>query len=195
MRTEAQLYSRVTSKLSELVPIKNIEVQKDDIRQLLILVVEEKTGVKIPARSLSDGTLRFLTLCILGEDPESEGLICMEEPENGIHPAKIPAMIDLLRRLAVDVDELLSKDNPMRQLIIATHSPLLVQLQNKDDILFAMEATVKGRTGEPASTLRCRPLSGTWRCGENEKGIGIGTILAYLTTPPGAQLSIMAFDL
>ena len=186
-----RLFSRVASTLSELVPIKRIKVERDEIRQLLILLVEEKSGIEIPARSLSDGTLRFLTLCILGEDPESEGLICMEEPENGIHPAKIEAMINLLRQLSVDVDEKINHENPMRQLIIATHSPLLVQLQKEDDLLFAMEATIKGTGGEPVNTLRCRPLSGTWRCDETEKGIGKATILAYLTTAPGAQISLI----
>ena len=186
-----RLFARVASTLSELVSIRRIKVERDEVRQLLILLVEENSGIEIPARSLSDGTLRFLTLCILGEDPESEGLICMEEPENGIHPAKIQAMIDLLRQLAVDVNEKINPENPMRQLIIATHSPLLVQLQNEEDILFAMEATIKGADGAPIGTLRCRPLSGTWRCNETEKGIGKGTILAYLTTAPGAQISLI----
>jgi len=189
-----RLFSRIASTLSDLVPIKSITVKRDEIRQLLILFVEEKSGIEIPARSLSYGTLRFLTLCILGEDTESEGLICMEEPENGIHPAKIGAMIDLLRQLAVDTSIKIDEENPMRQLIIATHSPLLVQLQNKDDILFAMESTIKGTNGAPIDTLRCRPLSDTWRCNETEKGIGMGTILAYLTTAPGAQLSLTDFE-
>lgn len=185
-----KLYSRIASTLSDLVPIRSIEVERDDVRQLLILVVKEKSGIKIPARSLSDGTLRFLTLAILGEDPESEGLICMEEPENGIHPAKIQAMVDLLRELVVDVTEPVSEENSMRQLIVATHSPHLVQLQNKNDLLFAVETTIKGEGGKASNTLRCRPLSDTWRCSESEKGIGISPILAYLSVPSGAQLSI-----
>lgn len=197
LQTESpeRLYSRVASTLSGLVPIKQIEVEKDDVRQLLILVVEEKSGVKIPARSLSDGTLRFLALSILGEDIESEGLICMEEPENGIHPAKIQAMINLLRQLVVNVDEPIGDENKMRQLIIATHSPNLVQLQNRDDLLFAMEAMIKGDSDKPIDTLRCRPLSDTWRCSEQESGIGISTILAYLSLAPGAQISIPEFNI
>ena len=79
-----RVYSRIAAKLSELVPITDVRIDIDPVRQLLILVVQEESGVLLPARSVSDGTLRFLSLCILGEDPESEGLICMEEPENGI---------------------------------------------------------------------------------------------------------------
>ncbi|MEZ5586277.1 MAG: AAA family ATPase [Sedimenticolaceae bacterium] len=192
---DLKVYSRVATRLSDLVSIKKVRVEKDDVRQLLILMVEEKTGIKIPARSLSDGTLRFLTLCILGEDPESEGLICMEEPENGIHPAKMEAMVELLRSLVVDAQEKAGVDNPLRQLIIATHSPLLVQLQKKDDVLFAVEVSIKGNSGRAVDTIRCRPLSKTWRCDERESGVGIGTILSYLTTPPGAQISLLEFGL
>ena len=37
---------------------------------------------------------------------------------------------------------------------------------------------------------RCRPLSGTWRCYDAERGIEETAILAYLTTPPGAQIKL-----
>ncbi len=77
--TSGRLMARVTSRLADLVPVSSIEVKRDEVRQLLYLVARERSGVEIPARSLSDGTMRFLTLCVLGEDPEATGLICMEE--------------------------------------------------------------------------------------------------------------------
>jgi len=116
-----------------------LRVDIDNTRQLLTLQVEELNGVHLPAASLSDGTLRFLTLAILRADPKADGLICIEEPENGIHPAKILEMVRLLRDLAVDPMEEPSTDNPLRQVIIATHSPIFVQLQNHDDLLFAID--------------------------------------------------------
>ena len=97
-----QVSARVANRVSELVGVPKIEIAIDDVRQLLSLQVREQSGVTLPARSLSDGTLRFLTLCILAEDPKTRGVICMEEPENGIHPAKLEAMVNLLRDLAVD---------------------------------------------------------------------------------------------
>lgn len=187
---DARVYARIASRLSELVPISEVRVQRDDVRQLLALSVRETAGTELPSRSLSDGTLRFLALSVLGEDPESHGVICMEEPENGIHPAKMQAMAVLLRSLAVNPWEAPGPDNPMRQVIVATHSPALVQLQNPDDLLFAVGAKVRGEGGVLTDTLRCRPLTGTWRCTETERGVGLGTLLAYLTTPPGAQVSL-----
>ena len=184
------IYSRIATQLSDLVPIRGIEVERDDVRQLLILMAEENSGIKLPARSLSDGTLRFLTLCILAEDSEADGLLCMEEPENGIHPAKISAMVSLLKDLVVDTNEVVGPENTIRQLIIATHSPYLVQLQNPSDVLLALYVSTRNKRGESVNTMRCKPLSRTWRCNDSEKGVGLATIVAYLSNPPGAQISL-----
>ena len=184
-----QVTARVATRLSELVGVPKIEIAIDEVRQLLSLQVREKSGVTLPARSLSDGTLRFLTLCILAEDPTTRGVICMEEPENGIHPAKVEAMVALLRDLAVDPHEEPELTNPFRQVIIATHSPYFVQLQEPDDLLLATEVEVKGPNGKPSTTLRCNPLSNTWRAAQGQ-GIGQLSIIDYLVQPPSARFQL-----
>jgi predicted ATPase len=186
----SDVFADIATRVAELVPITDVEVDIDEVRQLLTLVVREQSGVRLPAASLSDGTLRFLTLAVLLADPESEGLICIEEPENGIHPAKMDQMVNLLRDLAVDPEVAPGPDNPFRQVVVATHSPVFVQLQRPDDLLFAVEARVKGPDGLPARTLRCRPLHNAWRAKTGEPAVGMATILAYLSSPPGAQLEI-----
>lgn len=184
------VFSAVALRLRELVPISEIDVEVDEVRKLLTVVAEESTGVRLPAASLSDGTLRFLTLAVMVADAEANGVLCIEEPENGIHPAKMGEMVRLLRDLAVDAGKCPGTENPFRQVIVATHSPVFVQLQNQDDLLFATEAKVKGRDGHPVRTLRCRPLENTWRAKAGETSVGLGTILAYLSAPPNAQLTL-----
>lgn len=191
---EENLYARVASRLAELVPVRDVKVDVDNVRRLLTLKVQEKSGVWLPARSLSDGTLRFLALCVLREDPTFRGLVCLEEPENGIHPEKIPAMLDLLRDLVVDADETTSGDNPLRQVIVATHSPHFVQHlydSHKDDLLFATDAKILGPSKRPVSVLRCLPFEGTWRAARAERPVGLGRVLTYLTTPRGSQASLL----
>lgn len=183
------IYATIASRLADLVPVSDIRVDVDNVRQLLTLQVQEQNGVRLPAASLSDGTLRFLTLTVLLTDPLALGVICIEEPENGIHPAKMDEMSLLLRELAVDPDEQPGPENPFRQVIVATHSPAFVQLQNPDDLLFAIEASVK-KDEAVVKTLRCRPIDGTWRAKEGEPSVGKASILAYLSSPPGAQLQL-----
>lgn len=69
----------------------------------------------IPATRLSDGTLRYLCLLAILCDPEPPPLICIEEPELGLHPDILPKVADLL----VAASE-------RTQLLVTTHSDILV---------------------------------------------------------------------
>ncbi|MBF8792231.1 AAA family ATPase [Pseudomonas monteilii] len=188
-RRDDNVYSRIASRLSEIVPTSDLRVDVDQVRQLLTVEVKERSGAFLPARALSDGTLRFLSLCIMSEDPDFKGLLCFEEPENGIHPAKMSFMLSLLKELAVDALEPTGEDNPMRQILIATHSPVLVKLESVDDLIFADIVKVKGPNGKPASTIRCKSLKGSWRSKAGGENIEKASIVSYLTLPPDSQIS------
>jgi predicted ATPase len=190
-----EVYNGVATLLSNLVDVVGVRVDRDDRRQLLTLEVQQPKGGFLPARSLSDGTLRFLALCIMGKDPTIEGVLCMEEPENGIHPERIPAMVELVRGLAFDRQKAPSETNPFRQVIVNTHSPLFVQLQNAEDLLFAKSVTIRGPNGQPERAVRLLPVRGdihskNWRIDESMQCVGRTEIMHYLTTPVGGQLTI-----
>lgn len=69
----------------------------------------------IPATRLSDGTLRYLCMLAILCDPAPPPLICIEEPELGLHPDILPKLADLLNAAS-----------ERTQLIITTHSDILV---------------------------------------------------------------------
>lgn len=72
-------------------------------------LVEE--DFSIPAIRLSDGTLRYLCLLAILVDPNPPRLICLEEPELGLHP-------DLIHKVA----DLIVEASGRTQLIVTTHS-------------------------------------------------------------------------
>jgi predicted ATPase len=188
-----RVYARVAGRLADLtgVSVRSLHVDEDDVRELLTVQLTEASGLTLPARSLSEGTLRFLALCVLLEDSSVSGLFCMEEPENGIHPANLEAMVDLVRDLAVDADEAPGPDNPFRQVVINTHSPSIVQLVHPRDLLFAETAMRKAPDDSLALALQLRPLTGTWRANITDvPPVTKADILPYLTTPSGALLSL-----
>ena len=80
------------------------------------LFVHER-GMKqpIPATRLSDGTLRYLCLLAVLLHPTPPPLVCIEEPELGMHPDIIPTLADLIVAAS-----------QRTQLIITTHSDALV---------------------------------------------------------------------
>lgn len=186
---EERVYSEIVQRLSHLVDVKAIRVIRNDQLDTLTLEMQQPGGAFLPARSLSDGTLRFLALCILHRDPRVGGLLCMEEPENGIHPERIPAMVDLVRGLAVDPECPPGEGNPVRQVLVNTHSPAFVQLQRPQDLLFAKPATVRGPRGLPARTVRLLPVRGPggWR---GVPDVARAEILAYLSKPAGSQMTL-----
>jgi len=188
------IYARIVSRLRQLtgVDVASIEVDADDSRELLTLRLRERSGREIPARSLSEGTLRFLALCVMHEDAAFGGVICMEEPENGIHPANIAAMVRLVRDLAVDPEDEPGPNNPLRQVIINTHSPAIVTLVGNDDLLMA-STEICNDNGFERPALRLRPMRESWRAdGNGATPIGKADLIPYLTAPPGAQISLDA---
>jgi predicted ATPase len=120
--------------LSSLYP--GIEGFHIDIDEGLVQLLLAERKYNIPATRLSDGTLRYLCLLAILCHPDPPPLVCMEEPELGLHPDVLPG----LARLMVSASE-------RCQLIVTTHSDILV------DAL----------TETPESVIVCEKLDGKTR--------------------------------
>lgn len=104
---------RVVSKLRELydgVTGLHIHVEAGNVQ-----VVVQEGSVSVPATRLSDGTLRYLCLLAILCDPSPPPLVCLEEPELGLHPDILPGLARLLREASARC-----------QLIVTTHSDVIV---------------------------------------------------------------------
>lgn len=77
----------------------------------------------LPAKSLSDGTLRLLALTILAYLPNDSQTYLIEEPENGIHPRGIQAIYQSLSSIYDG------------QVFLATHSPVFLSLAKPSELL------------------------------------------------------------
>jgi len=99
--------------LSSLYPeIKDFEI---DIGGGWVQLLMTEREYSIPATRLSDGTLRYLCLLAILCHPDPPPLVCLEEPELGLHP-------DVLPNLA----KLMLSASERCQLIVTTHSDILV---------------------------------------------------------------------
>lgn len=114
----------ISRKLNSFLPnFIEVDVVDDNENKQYLIKLKDVDKKEFSSRVLSEGTLRILALCILEFDEKHTGLLCFEEPENGIHPFRIKAMTELLKDLSVDFNEV---EVPLRQVIINTHSPVLV---------------------------------------------------------------------
>jgi predicted ATPase len=116
--------------LTEVVPST-----RGGITQLYVR--EEGVSEPFSSTSLSDGTLRLLCLLAILLDPTPPPpLVCIEEPEVGLHP-------DAIRMVA----DLLIEASSMTQLIVTTHSPALVDaLSDQPDSVVVCERDLDGFT-------------------------------------------------
>lgn len=82
-----------------------------------IQVFLHQSGLKhpVPATRLSDGTLRYICLLTVLCHPTPPEIVCIEEPELGLHPDVLPLIADLL-----------IEASNRTQLFVTTHSDVLV---------------------------------------------------------------------
>ncbi|MDR0902428.1 MAG: AAA family ATPase [Opitutaceae bacterium] len=98
-----------------------------------INLFEDGLDSPVPATRLSDGTIRFLALLAILLSADRHPLVCIEEPELGLHPDALPILADLLKEASEKT-----------QLVVTTHS----------------DALVSEFSDQPESVLVCEHMAG-----------------------------------
>ncbi|MDX2282539.1 MAG: AAA family ATPase [Bacteroidia bacterium] len=145
---EPGLISDIALDMSRLIPgIRDLDVREDEQEKKYTVSMTMEDGRVFSSLVLSEGTLRLLALATLKHDPQHRGVLCFEEPENGVHPKRIGQVVRLLRGLSTQFAEEADAPFPARQVLINTHSPLLVgevcqmpQVAARGLVLFARQA-------------------------------------------------------
>lgn len=119
--------AHLRTALDDLVDIVTIERPEDKHRYM---VYEYSGGLKVPSWMVSDGTLRLTALTLPAYLDDLRGIYLIEEPENGIHPRAVSTIYDSLSSVY------------SAQVLLATHSPVVLSAAKMDDVLcFAKDDT------------------------------------------------------
>lgn len=116
----ARWLGHLRTALPDLINVETVE-REDDRHRYLVLCYEG--GLRVPSWMASDGTLRLLALTLPAYLPEISGVYLIEEPENGIHPRAVETMFQSLSSV-YDA-----------QILLATHSPIILSMAEATDIL------------------------------------------------------------
>ncbi len=163
----ATVCTEAANQLARLVRgVTDLRVRADEARQHHVVEVRFRdSDVWMPPRALSEGTLRYLALVTMQMDQRSSRVLCIEEPENGIEPSGVPDLMALLRDYAVDPQEPAGDaDNPLRQVVLNSHSRDVVGALNADEVLFV--ESVQGPDGRGAQ-IRSVDYADVWRPDEH----------------------------
>jgi len=108
-------FEAVEKAMHSLIPsVTGIRTEVNKVGEVELSLLEG--NIPMPARVISEGTLRVLGLLAMSGAKEPPALIGFEEPENGVHPRRIRDIAKILTSRAESGDT---------QLIITTHSPIL----------------------------------------------------------------------
>jgi predicted ATPase len=161
--------SDIAADLNDLIPgISRLDAELHKASQEYRIELTMRDGLPFSSRVVSDGTLRVLALLTLLHDPRHRGLICFEEPENGVHPARLKPLVRRLKEMASAPAEGIAEGDaqPLTQLLLNSHSPVvlsaLLDRENKPGdsmVLFADTSTVSDPAlKEVRRRTRLRPV-------------------------------------
>lgn len=160
--TNPRLLADVSRDLSTCVPgALQVEVEDDREAERYVIWTRAQDGRRFSSRVLSDGTLRLLALVTLKNDPQHEGLLCLEDPENSVHPSQLKGTTQILQGMATDFSEPDESGRPLRQVICNTHSPVLISYPEVlSHVLFAHLAppAIPEESGQASPVTRILPV-------------------------------------
>ena len=134
---EPARFRAIEKALRHLMPqIGGIDTFVNEIGEVELRLVEY--GTTVPARILSEGTLRILGMLALSGSKMPPPVIGFEEPENGVHPRRVELVAEMLKARGRGTNT---------QYVVTTHSPLLADMVRPDDLLIV-------RRGESGTEIR-----------------------------------------
>jgi len=155
MNRDPESFIAIQKKARELFPtLSKIQLNPVSTSEKL-LVFELTDGTRVPVELVSEGLLIYLAFAALPHlDPVS--LILVEEPENGLHPARIREVMRILREISKET-----------QVLIATHSPLVVNELLPEEVSVVTRDNERGTIVTPiASTPNFEQRSKAYALGE-----------------------------
>lgn len=155
-------WTRFTECLQRFLPRFQRLSTRIQAGSVQIYLHEEGLKSPVPATRLSDGTIRFIALLAMLLRADTASVICIEEPELGLHP-------DALNFIA----ELLVEASTKAQIIVTTHSDILVSaLTDRADSVLVCEHLGTGTVMSRVDSRKLKfwldkyALGEIWRIGE-----------------------------
>ena len=171
-----EVFDRILRQVRVLFPtVKTVRPQPRSSTELE-LEVELVGGARVRAPHISTGLLYFLAFAAISEMTERTHTLLVEEPENGLHPARIKEVIAVMRAVS---------EKQGMQIIMTTHSPLVINELAPDEVSVVTRPSLEqGTVVTPiAKTANFEKRAGVYALGELWLSYADGQTEAPLFSP------------
>lgn len=122
-----EIFDDILRKLPRRIPgVNQVEAKETEDGRIILRFQDQNFKDPFVARYVSDGTIKMFAYMILLHDPEPHPLLCIEEPENFLHP-------DLLLQLCEEIREYSERGG---QVFVSSHSPDFVNGLKINELFF-----------------------------------------------------------
>ena len=156
LRNQPDVKGEILDRLRDFYPSVEDVVASVSGGTVQLFFHEKGLRHPVPATRLSDGTLRYLCLLAVLCDPDPPPVICIEEPELGLHPDAIP-----------EVAKLLVEASSRSQLFVTTHSDVLIDaLSDTPEVVVVCEKVDGATQLRRLDAEQLKPWLEQYRLGE-----------------------------
>lgn len=157
---DVESFLGVQAEARKLFPTMHKLQLRNVSSEMKTLEIELTDGKRVPAELMSEGLLYYLAFAALPYI-EPTSMLLVEEPENGLHPARIAEVMRILKEISKTT-----------QVLIATHSPLVVNELEPEQVSVV--------TRRPEEGTRVTPVKDTHNFEERSKVYALGELwLSY----------------
>lgn len=155
------VFAQILEKMKQRIPgIANVEASETIDGRIVLQFQDGSFKDPFISRYVSDGTIKMFAYLILLYDPSPHPLLCVEEPENYLHP-------DLLPELAEEFRDYARRGG---QVFISTHSPDFINALEPEELFWLKKANgytqISRASDDPIITAlysQGDPLGALWK--------------------------------
>lgn len=123
LRSDRKAFAEMEAEFNKRFPDYHIELPKEKRNNTIVFRTSD--GQKLPSENVSDGAMLFLAFLAVTHQPDPPRVLMIEEPENGVHHARLRDIVEALKNL-VELGKV--------QVLITTHSPYLLDLVDPKNV-------------------------------------------------------------
>ena len=125
------VFNTILEKFRKRVPgVENVIAEETQDGRIVLKFKDNSFQDPFVARFVSDGTIKMFAYLVLLNDPVKHPLLCVEEPENYLHPELLPELAEEFREYA----------DKGGQVFISTHSPDFVNALQPDELFWLQKS-------------------------------------------------------